>query len=95
MQNIVGLIGVCSRGRLGLITGRKVLPWGESWVGMGLDDGSDWASREPAILPEDQARVALKAYADLNNWPTNDLTWDDYLDYDMPEREWKTGTAKI
>lgn len=47
---MIGAVGECSKGRLGLITGRKTLPWGESWVGIGLDDGSPWASRTPRIL---------------------------------------------
>lgn len=49
-EDLAGKIGICSRGRLGLIEGRKELPWGESWIGKGLDDGTEWASRDPKIV---------------------------------------------
>lgn len=51
----LGRVGVCSKGRPGLITGRKKLEWGLSWVGIGLDDGTPWASREPKIVAESVA----------------------------------------
>lgn len=51
-ENLVGLVGVCSKGRPGLITGRKELPWGLSWVGIGLDDGSAWSSRSPRKMTQ-------------------------------------------
>ena len=40
----------CSKGRPGVITGRKELEWGWSWVGIGLDDASPWASRNPRTM---------------------------------------------
>ncbi len=57
-ENLVGLVAVCSRGRPGLVTGRKQLPWGLSWVGIGLDDGSAWSSRSPRKMTQDEL-VAL------------------------------------
>jgi len=49
-ENMIGKVGICSNGRPGLITHRKLLPWGESWVGIGLDNGSVWSSRSPRLL---------------------------------------------
>jgi len=49
-KHLVGAIGECSRGRPGLILDRKVLPWGEAWVGIGMDGKGPWSSREPKIL---------------------------------------------
>jgi len=53
---LTGHWAVCSIGRIGKIEGRKALPWGESWVGTGLD-GEPWASRNPKPLREDQSRL--------------------------------------
>jgi hypothetical protein len=55
-EALTGCVAVCSRGRVGLITGKKELPWGLSWVGIGLDDGTEWASRNPRLL--DAAEIA-------------------------------------
>lgn len=53
-EDWIGKVALCSKGTLGLITHRKVLPWGESWVGISLHDGSPWASRHPcSVLWED------------------------------------------
>lgn len=49
MENMIGKVGICSHGRIGVITGREVLPWGDSWVGIGID-GKEWASRHPIIV---------------------------------------------
>lgn len=57
-DNIIGRVGICSRGRPGLITHRKTLPWGESYVGIGLDDGTAWASRAPRLVTDEEL-VAL------------------------------------
>ena len=61
-NGLIGKAAVCSRGRPGLVTGRKELPWGLSWVGIGLDDGTAWASREPRVMAsgELQALSATK-----------------------------------
>ena len=57
--DLVGRVGVCSKGRLGHIEGQKELEWGLSWVGFGFD-GEEWASRDPRILSEsEQAALAL------------------------------------
>jgi hypothetical protein len=47
--DMVGRLALCSKGRLGIITGRKDLAWGLSWVGIGTD-GTEWASRDPKIV---------------------------------------------
>ena len=48
-RKLLGKLAICSKGRIGIILGRKELPWGLSWVGKGID-GSDWASRDPVML---------------------------------------------
>ena len=53
-ENLVGRWAVCARGRVGKIEDRKVLEWGLSWVGTGLD-GRPWASRRPVIITESDA----------------------------------------
>lgn len=57
-RDLRGKVAVCSKGRPGLVTGAKLLPWGPSWVGIGLDDGPiQWASRDPFVITDD-----------LNSW---------------------------
>jgi len=55
--SFIGKVAVCSKGRPGLITGRKELPWGLSWVGIALDDGTAWASRSPTLMSEEQVQA--------------------------------------
>lgn len=57
---MVGRMAVCSRGRVGVIRGRKALPWGESWVGVGLD-GTEWASRSPTLICGADAMAIIEA----------------------------------
>ena len=48
---MVGTVCRCSKGRPGLVTGQKKLPWGQSWVGIALDSGSwQWAARKPILI---------------------------------------------
>ncbi len=49
LRTHAGQVMRCSKGRLGLVTGLKNLPWGESYVGVGLD-GEPWSSREPTAV---------------------------------------------
>lgn len=56
-----GRVGVCSCGRIGLITGREAPPWGESWVGFGVFDGTPWAARNPTILTAEDEEAVLNA----------------------------------
>jgi len=54
-ERLLGHWAVCGKGRIGKIEGQKVLDWGESWVGTGLD-GQPWASRKPRLIsPKDAA----------------------------------------
>jgi len=53
-EDLTGLVAVCSKGRPGLVTGKKELPWGLSWVGIGLDDGTAWASRSPRKMTQEE-----------------------------------------
>jgi len=48
----VGKVCICSLGRVGVVTGRKTLDWGETWVGMGFDGKGLWASKTPHVLAE-------------------------------------------
>ena len=48
--NFIGLVCECSEGRIGVVTGRSTLPWGLSWVGIGLDNGSLWSGRDPKVI---------------------------------------------
>ena len=50
-EHLVGKVAICSKGRIGVITGRATLPWGESWVGVGFD-GKQWASRSPSVIAD-------------------------------------------
>lgn len=49
MEDLIGKVGICSHGRIGVITDFQVLPWGDSWVGVGID-GKEWSSRNPIII---------------------------------------------
>lgn len=60
-MDLTGKIGVCSQGRIGRITGKKELPWGESWVGFGIFDGEPWASRDPRIVCPQDDKLLRKA----------------------------------
>lgn len=51
-EDLVGKVAVCSRGIAGVITGRKELPWGESWVGKKINNGEPWASRKPTVIAD-------------------------------------------
>lgn len=57
----IGRIGVCSRGHIGLIEGRKELEWGLSWTGVDLL-GKPWASRDPQVLRDGDARLLQAAF---------------------------------
>lgn len=51
-EDLTGMICVCTIGRPGIVTGRKIFEWGESWVGLGLDGKGTWASTNPCIIAE-------------------------------------------
>jgi hypothetical protein len=55
-EDLTGKVCVCSLGRAAIVTGRKMLPWGESWVGLGLDGRGVgkvlWASTNPCVIAE-------------------------------------------
>jgi len=49
--DLIGQVARCSQGTLGLITHRKELPWGMSWVGIKLEPPfGPWASRSPTLV---------------------------------------------
>ncbi len=49
---LVGKVCRCSRGELGLVTGRKRLPWGTAWVGVPLNRTGLWSSGDPKVVAE-------------------------------------------
>jgi hypothetical protein len=61
-ENLIGRWAVCARGRVGKIEDRKVLEWGLSWVGTGLD-GRPWASRRPVVIAETDVLLLEQASA--------------------------------
>jgi hypothetical protein len=48
--SLVGTVCECSNGRRAVVTERKRLPGGMAWVGVGLEDGSLWSSRNPKFV---------------------------------------------
>ena len=51
-DELIGKIAMCSKGVVGVITGRKKLDWGEAWIGERLEDSGNWSSKNPAILAD-------------------------------------------
>ena len=51
-ENLVGKICVCSVGRPFIVTGTKRFPWGDAWVGLGLDGKGTACSTSPCIIAE-------------------------------------------
>ena len=49
-DDLIGKVAICGKDIIGVITGKKVLEWGESWIGERLDDGGPWASTRPKIV---------------------------------------------
>lgn len=49
-SDLIGKIATCSKGIVGEIQGKKNLEWGESWVGIRLDDGGQWSSKHPKVI---------------------------------------------
>ena len=60
LNGLIGKVGMCSKGFPGLITERKELPWGLSWVGINLLNGEQWASRNPKMLSINDIRKLTK-----------------------------------
>jgi len=58
MEDLVGKVARCSKGRLGVITGHRKLLWGRSWIGVGLDGQGFWTSRNPTIESESIVQYA-------------------------------------
>lgn len=63
---LVGRWAVCRDGRIGRIEGQKRLPWGESWVGTGLD-GRPWASRQPLLISAADVTILVRAAVAVAN----------------------------
>lgn len=56
-QVLRGKVALCSKGRVGLITGYKRLPWGWSYTGVLLwalegEGEPTWAARDPKVVAE-------------------------------------------
>lgn len=41
--------------------GRRKLPWGRSWVGIGLDNGNLWSSREPVEMTPHEINEVMES----------------------------------
>ncbi len=65
-MNLIGRVCSCSKGEVGLVTGRDILPWGRSWIGIPLNRTGKWASRTPVViaysLPEYLRHAPVKTY---------------------------------
>lgn len=60
MMDYIGKVCVCSIGRLGLVTGKTIAPWGETYYGAGLDGHGLWMSRKPVVVIAE----SIEEYAD-------------------------------
>lgn len=49
-EGLKGMICMCSKGRIAIVTRRKEMPWGMAWVGIGLDGKGLWASTSPLVI---------------------------------------------
>lgn len=65
-RDLFGVVAVNSVGKPGVVTGFEKLPWGWSYVGYNVNDGSDWCAREPITIARNLgvyiARVQRIAY---------------------------------
>ncbi len=55
-ESMIGTIAVCSKGKLGIVTARRELPWGLSWTGVALDGSGLWSSRDPELIASSALR---------------------------------------
>lgn len=80
MENIIGKVGIYSIGYIGLIQDCIEMPWGPSYVGVKLSDGSSWASRTPYIIAD-----SIEEYSDKKEkmtpveWEILELNWKDFM----------------
>jgi len=68
-RHLIGIPCWCSKGRPGLVTGREMLPWGWSYVGVGLDGKGPWASRKPEPLTKSEIAQLYKQYGKVKHGP--------------------------
>jgi len=47
-----GKVCACSLGRIGVVVGFGRVPWGETYIGMGLDGKGLWFSRKPIVIAD-------------------------------------------
>lgn len=57
--DLTGKVCVCSKGLVGVVEGRKELPWGLAWVGVRVSDGEPWSSRNPEVLANSRFEFEL------------------------------------
>ncbi len=48
--SLVGKVARCSKGEIGLITGRSILPFKTFWIGIPLNRPGEWSARAPVIV---------------------------------------------
>ena len=78
-EDLIGKIAICGNDIIGIITGRKTLDHGESWIGERLDDGGPWASRNPEIIAD-----SIEEY---NNQLLDDFGFDEEDDEEEEEED--------
>lgn len=59
-EDLIGTVCCCSLGRIAIVSGRKKMPWGEAWVGVGFDGKGLWSSTSPVVLYELVSDYATK-----------------------------------
>ena len=67
-EDLIGKVAVCGKDIVGVITGKKELEWGESWIGERLDDGGPWSSKKP--------RIIANSIDEYNNQLLNEFSFD-------------------
>jgi hypothetical protein len=74
MENLIGKVGICSIGYIGVIKEYTEASWGWTWSGAKLDSGSSWASRTPYIIAD-----SIEEFAEMK----------DFINWDAIETDWK------
>jgi hypothetical protein len=83
MENIIGKVAICSIGYIGLIQDRIEMPWGASYVGIKLSDGSSWASRKPYVISNSVQDYAK--HKDSMNWSAIETDWYEFMKEQNPD----------
>ena len=76
-----GKVCACSLGRVGVVVAYGRVPWGESYVGMGLDGKGLWFSRKPIVIANSLEEYT-KRFVEVENarYEESDARFLDLLD---------------